>query len=361
MTDRNIFDSMEVSKQNITMSTTHVVPVGFDYDRLIAPLSRGELDADKVVLITGEESAGSTATRSFADTIRQRLARDLEVLVGVEPDTRSFANLHDFESIYADAYELITELAADGSEVWVNVSSAPRPVAFGFSSVIHTLVADTPERRGDFHLYYVIPEEYLVTEMIEQLDQTEEELRGLIRELSEYIGQGAREGRSPSEVLQPVVDGLIARREALDELVDTVDRAGVSQGATPFDGRRYVELPLALLPGLRSARARSGLGVTELKVLQVLADGGPADSVAKVADRISDLDPSEQPGQSLRSKVQYNVVQLEQKGFVSREKRGAGRGHRTQLSPMGKLWVDANDLDRLIAEARDQRRRSRAE
>ena len=38
---------------------THIVPVGFDYDRLIAPLVRDQLDVDRVVLLEG--AVGSEA------------------------------------------------------------------------------------------------------------------------------------------------------------------------------------------------------------------------------------------------------------------------------------------------------------
>ena len=30
---------------------THIVPVGFDYDRLIAPLIRDQFDVDRVILL----------------------------------------------------------------------------------------------------------------------------------------------------------------------------------------------------------------------------------------------------------------------------------------------------------------------
>ena len=32
---------------------THIVPVGFDYDRMIAPLIRDQFDVDRVILLEG--------------------------------------------------------------------------------------------------------------------------------------------------------------------------------------------------------------------------------------------------------------------------------------------------------------------
>ncbi|TKX56345.1 DUF6293 family protein, partial [Halorubrum sp. SP9] len=42
---------------------THVVPVGFDYDRMIAPLIRDQFDVDRVILLEG--AVGSEANVEY--------------------------------------------------------------------------------------------------------------------------------------------------------------------------------------------------------------------------------------------------------------------------------------------------------
>ena len=38
---------------------THIVPVGFDYDRLIAPLIRDQFDVDRAILLEGAVGSDS--------------------------------------------------------------------------------------------------------------------------------------------------------------------------------------------------------------------------------------------------------------------------------------------------------------
>ena len=45
----------------------HFIPVGFDFDRLIYPISKGQLEADRVVLITHEGHPDDDATDRAAE------------------------------------------------------------------------------------------------------------------------------------------------------------------------------------------------------------------------------------------------------------------------------------------------------
>jgi predicted transcriptional regulator len=45
----------------------------------------------------------------------------------------------------------------------------------------------------------------------------------------------------------------------------------------------------------------------------------------------------EEYDESFRSRVQYNVSKLDEKGYVDREK--VGNRLKTQLSTMGRMWV----------------------
>ncbi|MDY6780760.1 MAG: DUF6293 family protein, partial [Halobacteria archaeon] len=37
----------------LNTETVHIIPVGFDYDRLIAPLVRDQVDVDRAILLQG--------------------------------------------------------------------------------------------------------------------------------------------------------------------------------------------------------------------------------------------------------------------------------------------------------------------
>lgn len=50
---------------------THIVPVGSDYDRLIAPLVRDKLDVDNVVLLEG--AVGSAANVEYSQDLATKL------------------------------------------------------------------------------------------------------------------------------------------------------------------------------------------------------------------------------------------------------------------------------------------------
>jgi len=47
---------------SLSTMQTHIVPVGFDYDRLIAPLVRDQIDVDSVILLEGPSAARPTSS-----------------------------------------------------------------------------------------------------------------------------------------------------------------------------------------------------------------------------------------------------------------------------------------------------------
>ena len=59
---------------------THIVPVGFDYDRLIAPLVRDQLDVDRVVLLEG--AVGSEANVEYSRNLAEKLEQDYRNQIG---------------------------------------------------------------------------------------------------------------------------------------------------------------------------------------------------------------------------------------------------------------------------------------
>ncbi|MFB6256368.1 MAG: DUF6293 family protein, partial [Haloplanus sp.] len=110
---------------------THIIPVGFDYDRLIAPLIRDQFDVDRVILLEG--AVGSEANVEYSRNISAKLEQDFQNLLGAETSRVVIADVYDYDAAFEDAYDLINDQLDEGApdgEVWVNVSSMPRPVSF---------------------------------------------------------------------------------------------------------------------------------------------------------------------------------------------------------------------------------------
>lgn len=80
----------------------------------------------------------------------------------------------------------------------------------------------------------------------------------------------------------------------------------------------------------------ANLNDTEKEILTFLARNGPADSISSIGRGLADS-KNEEFDDASRSRVQYNVEELAQKGYVQREK--AGNSHKVSLSKMGNLWV----------------------
>ena len=291
---------------------THVVPVGFDYDRLIAPLVRDRLTVDRVVLLEG--AVGSEANVEYSRRLSGKLERDFRNLLGAETERVGVADVYDYDAAFEQAYDLISaELDAD-RQVWVNVSSMPRTVSFAFAMAAHSLMVERQGERELIHTYYTAPEKYLETELAE-------ELRAQIDLLEEYDGDGdLPEGR--------VEDRLESARGLLSEF----DERGTTIGAKRIGDGHVVELPVASFSNVKPF---------EEIILFKLGEDGQAESVSELAQTLA-ADLGEEYTDSFRSKVIYNVDRLGPggKGYIEQEEHG--KSYRTRLSRIGELWVRAH-------------------
>ena len=75
---------------------THIVPVGFDYDRLIAPLIRDQFDVDRVILLEG--SVGSEANVEYSRNIARKLEQDFRNLLGAETVRERLPDVYDYDA-----------------------------------------------------------------------------------------------------------------------------------------------------------------------------------------------------------------------------------------------------------------------
>ena len=293
---------------------THIVPVGFDYDRLIAPLVRDRLTVDRVILLEG--AVGSEANVEYSRNLGGKLEQDFENLLGAETQRHGVADVYDYGAAFEQAFDLINAELDAGNEVWVNVSSMPRVVSFAFATAAHSIAVERSEDRDRIHTYYTAPEKYLETELAEEL-------------------------RAQTDLLAEVLDGdgedeqVRERLEAGRDLLAEFDERGTTIGAKEFDGSHIVELPVASFSNVKPF---------EELILFTLGEHGEFGSVSELAKTLAS-ELGEEYTDSFRSKVIYNVDRLGPggKGYIEQEEQG--KSYRTRLSRIGELWVRSHTTE----------------
>jgi len=305
---------------------THIVPVGFDYDRMIAPLIRDQFDVDRVILLQG--TVGSEANVEYSRNIARKLEQDFRNLLGAETVREQLTDVYDYDAAFERAFDLINaELDRDEGvddsgepderEVWVNLCSMPRPVSFAFATAAHSIMVERQDDRDRIHTYYTAPEKYLETELAEELRAT----RDLLQDLDD-------DGDADAE---RIADRLASTTDLLAEF----DERGTTIGAKRIGDSHVIELPVASFQNVKPF---------EELVLFTLGEHGEFESVSELAETLAD-DLNEEYTDSFRSKVIYNVDRLGPggKGYIEREERG--KSYRTTLSRIGELWVRAHAGD----------------
>ncbi len=288
---------------------THIVPVGFDYDRLIAPLIRDQFDVDRVILLEG--AVGSEANVEYSRHLATKLETDFRNLLGAETDRVRLEDVYDYDAAFEGAFELINDQLDGGAEVWVNVCSMPRPVSFAFATAAHSVMVERQADRDRIHTYYTAPEKYLETELAEEL-RAEREL------LSDLLAAG--------ELDRERIEG---RLESTTKLLAEFDERGVTIGAKRIGDRHIVELPVASFSSVKPF---------EELILFTLGEHGEFESVSELASALA-RDLNEEYTDSFRSKVIYNVDRLGPGGKGYIEQESVGKSYRTKLSRIGELWV----------------------
>ncbi|AHG00239.1 hypothetical protein HALLA_16960 [Halostagnicola larsenii XH-48] len=309
---------------------THIVPVGFDYDRLIAPLVRDQIDVDRVILLEG--AVGSEANVEYSRHLSGKLEADFENLLGASTDRFVLENVYDYDAAFEQAYDLITNELDNGNEVWVNIAAMPRTVSFAFANAAHSLMVERQDEREQIHTYYTAPEKYLETELAE-------ELRRQSTLLEELLDDEPINGADRAEVDQSGDgvdrDRIVNRLESARDLLSEFDERGTTIGAKEIDGSHIVELPVASFSNVKPF---------EEFILYKLGEDGEFASVSELAEALA-RELNEEYTDSFRSKVIYNVDRLGPggKGYIEREEHG--KSYRTRLSRIGELWVRSHSDD----------------
>ncbi|WP_255168672.1 DUF6293 family protein [Natrononativus amylolyticus] len=297
---------------------THIVPVGFDYDRLIAPLVRDQIDVERVILLEG--AVGSEANVEYSRNLSRKLEQDFENLLGAATERFVLEDVYDYDAAFEQAYELINDELDRGNEVWVNVAAMPRTVSFAFATAAHSLMVERQDDREKIHTYYTAPEKYLETELAEELRDG----AALLEELLSRADESGDEGVISADRVR-----VEERLESARDLLAEFDERGTTIGAKEIDGQHIVELPVASFSSVKPF---------EELILYKLGEDGEFASVSELAEALS-RELNEEYTDSFRSKVIYNVDRLGPggKGYIEREEHG--KSYRTRLSRIGELWV----------------------
>ncbi len=320
---------------------THIVPVGFDYDRLIAPLVRDQIDVDRVVLLEG--AVGSEANVEYSRHLSRKLETDFQNLLGAETERFVLEDVYDYDAAFVGAYDLITAELDRGNEVWVNIAAMPRTVSFAFANAAHSLMVERQEDREGIHTYYTAPEKYLETELAEELREgvglLEDALEGATGATADATAVDTDSATKDADATAVETDtvrldrGRVEERlESARDLLAEFDERGTTIGAKEIGGRHIVEFPVASFSNVKPF---------EELILYKLGEDGEFDSVSELAESLA-RELGEEYTDSFRSKVIYNVDQLGPggKGYVEREEHG--KSYRTRLSRIGELWVRAH-------------------
>lgn len=295
----------------------HFIPVGFDFDRLIFPISKGDLNADKVVLVTHQEDENESNENHaaiLAANMANRLAESFELIdVAIEWVRLQRETLYDYEELYPLAFRMIRDELESGNEIYLNISSMPRPVAFAFATAADSLISENPDKAGEIrnrvHTYYVSPEKYLVLEMIKELREERDFLTSLAGDEDIRVHN---------------------RLQSITNLINSIEERGVTRGASVLNDKMFIEFPAS--PG-------GAISEFESELLRYLAVFGPEPSTSSLAEGFSEEEGIEY-NSSFRSRVQYNANSLEEKGYINRDK--IGNRLETSLSTMGRMWVETH-------------------
>lgn len=285
----------------------HFVPVGFDFDRLIRPISRRGLDADKIHLLNSVEGIGDETAEKLVESMVTELDRALSEYLGYTVDKVLVTDIFDYSSVYNFAYHKILEELEAGNSVYVNISSMPRTVAFAFAIAASSIVIEQPDFRNDVLVYYVPADEYLVLDLLDELDAEIEFLR-------------KNQPNFPNSEFNE-------RLQSLDNLREDIWDHGIAKTSPSTGIEDIVEIPAPPMADLTPFQER---------ILLFLEEIGRSSSITQFATQMA-KSRGYSVGDTFNSKVQYNIDKLVKKGYIISEE--IGRGLSIELSRMGELWA----------------------
>ncbi len=174
-------------------SSVHIVPVGFEYDRVIGPIL--EYPADEVILIrsSSEEYPGQA---DLEDHFLQRLLHLPVEMRSIKVD------IFDFQDMMSSISGLFREELGNEKRLFVNLSSAP-----SMELMVLVMAASVCRSLGEIRLLYVKPEEYKLSKLLKSISSAGKDESSLDMVLSvaeEFREEGLASGVEEIIELSPL-------------------------------------------------------------------------------------------------------------------------------------------------------------
>lgn len=298
----------------MSKESVHIIPVGFDFQRLVKPFTSGDTEIDRAIIIGSEKNSGADSAEKMANKMISLIESQVK-LNDAEFVRKDFSDLHNYKDIFESSYQLIKNEIQSGNEIWINISSMPRTVAFALATAANTYSAEYPEHREDIHTIYVSVNRYFALEMKDELEKIRNELTHSIEDLPDVLEE---------------------RLNSIDHLLQNIDNNGMTAEPKNIDSQSYLEIESIPQPNLKGF---------EKRILKFLYENESYESTSKLADDLFMMIHTDDDNKdSFRSRVQYNIQKLEEKGYVDRRDK-EGRNYITDLSTMGELWIRTHDMD----------------
>lgn len=404
------------------MSEIHILPVGFDYNRLVTPLIR-DFDPDQVVLLvdddsivsksgnvgelsSSEEERGTTpqpeeitntydasredenafrdpstqssqdtfltsdqeqsspsnfslhegrartgvqeSAKSFASKMQDQIQTDLRRRFGIKTRIHPISDLYNPYSAAEELYNFLREIYKeenDGDpELYINVSSMPRTMAFA-AYIAAAIIGSDSEEQTTPSVYYSIADEYLGPKMLEVMKENQRSRYEALDELTGLVDYQEDLSDDVREVFERQIRQLQQQHARSEEIISRIERDGFSSiNAEAHSGPVHVDLPLLSAPTVSGG---------EVAVLEVLEKEDSVESIKNLAEQLANLF-EEEYSESTRNWAARMVTRLHQKGFVEQER--SGRKRATSLTSLGKLWISTHDVGKQTEEYIEKRR-----
>jgi hypothetical protein len=255
----------------------HLIPVGFEYDRVIKPIIE-RYPAKKAYLLLGKTNSGGFP---LEEKLSRNFAKKIEQLP-VDFEHREL-DIYDFDAVFDEVYRIMREEAENNEPIYVHISPAPR-VMFAAMMFASFLI----ENDAKIEMIYVKPKEYLYPQIIQAMSHLnrKDSVNKAVEELKELYEQFNKFGNG--------VD--------VNEII----------GLPPF--------PVQELSPL------------EFETLKVLLDEREVDSIQDLVLLINEQ--RDEP--VARSNIQYYLRELERKKLINTERDK--KKLRIQIEPVGELY-----------------------
>jgi hypothetical protein len=212
----------------------HIIPVGFEYDRIVRPLFRYSVEE---VILLRSSNVEFEKQHELEDHFLKRLEQ-----FPVKMRTISI-DIYDFDGMFASLTELIRAEAARGMPVYINLSAAPK-----LEMIALLMAASMVRESGNIRLLYVKPEEYLQGRMMEEMRlasrKPPEKAKEIVeRATEEFMEKGLAFGMSevielcplPVEVPGETEEDILVSlgKGQVDSLKELVERMRKDRKRTP--------------------------------------------------------------------------------------------------------------------------------